>query len=441
MGDYYWNSFMTIAAAASTNAFQGLFRKRDTAAVYPCTISLQRCKVGARKPETPTFMTVAPSLREMFPRDQRERQCANTLNSRGWTLQEQILSRRLLLFGQIQVSFACSNMLASENTPCGEPRRAGDFAMRGGQSDLPYLQGVIRSAKVHSGSMLPTPECFHYDAWNAMLVEYSKRKLTKQEDLFPALSGLARRFYELMLDRDDVYLAGIWKSDLKRSLLWMSPPDGPPGGPPDGSHCGVATRRHDAYTAPTWSPLSVEITGKTHVVLDEMIIREDGELAVNSGLFVVLSASTTPKGSNPFGEVAAGELKARCRMKTVRLGFNSKGFPFIFDIDVKENFAPVREDVSEELDPFRSGEREVANPTWEEEINFDPGAPSLYCVPVILEERSTTTAGLTEFMYIGLVLVVGESGEGVVYRRVGLSHIPKDFDWFESCPESEITIW
>lgn len=47
--------------------------------------------------------------------------------------------------------------------------------------------------------------------WPNVLQNYSTSKLTYQHHLLPALSGLARRLYEVSLS---TYLAGLWWTDL-----------------------------------------------------------------------------------------------------------------------------------------------------------------------------------------------------------------------------------
>src|SRR5207248_260838 len=47
--------------------------------------------------------------------------------------------------------------------------------------------------------------------------DYSRRKLTKQEDVFAALAGITTYFQECS---SDVPVAGLWKRDLHFGLLW-----------------------------------------------------------------------------------------------------------------------------------------------------------------------------------------------------------------------------
>ena len=76
-----------------------------------------------------------------------------------------------------------------------------------------------------------------YQTWRDIIEFYSQCNLTYDTDRLPALSGLATRFKNLS---DDVYLAGMWKSQLQTELEWevLVPP----------SHT-----RPVAYVGPSWS--------------------------------------------------------------------------------------------------------------------------------------------------------------------------------------------
>ncbi|KAF2108727.1 hypothetical protein BDV96DRAFT_259211 [Lophiotrema nucula] len=58
-----------------------------------------------------------------------------------------------------------------------------------------------------------------YRAWRRLVNLYSGCSLTYESDALPAISGLARRFQEVV---EDEYLAGLWLKDLPNGLLWFS---------------------------------------------------------------------------------------------------------------------------------------------------------------------------------------------------------------------------
>lgn len=77
-----------------------------------------------------------------------------------------------------------------------------------------------------------------YNRWQEEVSDYSKREMTKESDILPALSGLAHKVADITCD---LYLAGIWKNDLVKGLLWRT----------------WRGRRLFPYRAPTWSWFSI----------------------------------------------------------------------------------------------------------------------------------------------------------------------------------------
>ena len=60
-----------------------------------------------------------------------------------------------------------------------------------------------------------------YDTWYRAVKDHTVRDATHDEDKLPAISAIARNFAELL---QDDYLAGIWRGDLLRGLLWSTYP-------------------------------------------------------------------------------------------------------------------------------------------------------------------------------------------------------------------------
>ena len=72
--------------------------------------------------------------------------------------------------------------------------------------------------------------------WEFIVNAFMERTLSFSNDKLPAISGIARHVKETR--PNDTYIAGMWKADLPRCLLW--------GG-------GERARRRPAYRAPSWS--------------------------------------------------------------------------------------------------------------------------------------------------------------------------------------------
>lgn len=108
---------------------------------------------------------------------------------RGWTLQEWILSPRVLHLDSITM-WDCFDSYADELF-----RR---------YMERPRL--IRHPAELGKGI-----------SWAFIVEEYSKRRVTHEKDRLPALAGLAAR-YSQATGRS--YLAGLWREDLPGSLLW-----------------------------------------------------------------------------------------------------------------------------------------------------------------------------------------------------------------------------
>lgn len=78
--------------------------------------------------------------------------------------------------------------------------------------------------------------------WDRIVGEYSSRQITYDKDRLPALAGLAARYAQAT---GHTYLAGLWREDLPRSLLWMCS---------DHQATGRANRH-----APSWSWASLDV--------------------------------------------------------------------------------------------------------------------------------------------------------------------------------------
>lgn len=71
--------------------------------------------------------------------------------------------------------------------------------------------------------------------WKSTVESYSTKKLTIETDRLPALSGIAKRFQNVLGGR---YLAGLWEQHLVSGLAWVTYYPG---------------KRPEKYIAPSWS--------------------------------------------------------------------------------------------------------------------------------------------------------------------------------------------
>ena len=204
MGQIYARSLVTIVAAAGIDANSGL------PGISTQARSLQRIS-GPLKGGV-LLETCAPKLRRKSEDMDWSRQPYYLKNSkwdtRGWTFQEKVLSRRCLFFMEEQVYWECQCASWCEET-CLETSPEYRFAWEGRDpwffSDRKFPVGK----KMAGGDVIW--------AFSALVEEYTSRTLTFEQDAYRAFSGLVRILGDLT---GADFLLGIHVSEFNRSLCW-----------------------------------------------------------------------------------------------------------------------------------------------------------------------------------------------------------------------------
>ncbi|EHK19258.1 uncharacterized protein TRIVIDRAFT_128433, partial [Trichoderma virens Gv29-8] len=178
------------------------------------------------------------------------------INTRGWTLQEALLTPRLLIFTNMHMVWKCQSGYQPDfhatSRDANERRRGEDSPWR------------------------------TYSTWHSILNKYTTRQLTEENDRLPAISAIAQAFAAHFKTE---YHAGLWGRFLVHDLMWenwLSNPNATKTG------------------APSWSWATMK-----------------GELQYDGGntdyaRAEVVSCRTTPvSDKNPFGAVTGGDLVIR----------------------------------------------------------------------------------------------------------------------------------
>ena len=208
MGNTYRHSQCTIAAVKAADSHGGLFTERSALPLAPCQL------VGGLEGGVPDSVYVETMSRAPRP-----------LYKRGWVIQEQCLSRRILAFEAEQVSLTCVSGSATEQTP--------KFI---GHSDHPSLSSLVADAlaarapaalKSHSkgNDTTASTKDIRDDAdhwihrWWDIVNKYTECDLTFASDRFPAIRGLVN----LIEDAKHITMTyGLWRPYLDMELLWYS---------------------------------------------------------------------------------------------------------------------------------------------------------------------------------------------------------------------------
>ena len=172
MGSVYIFSKLNIAAAHGSNGLAGCFSQRD-----PMQVARTITKAVEGLPGR--IYEFMEETEEVWQR------CVDSapLHQRGWVFQERMLAPRTLHFCQSQVIWGCLKERSFE----------GMNSYRGKFDDLRYM------------------------SWEKIVEHYTKSSFTCEGDMLVALSGLARAKQSLV---QSPYIAGLWKTELPRNLLW-----------------------------------------------------------------------------------------------------------------------------------------------------------------------------------------------------------------------------
>ena len=272
MGLVYRHAAVTIVAAASTGADSGCFQQLRDGSVFPCKIGTVSLPASACAQHSAHAISVY--AHSSYPRTPMGRDDAfrprGPLDDRGWVLQEELLSGRMLVFSSHGLFWECSGMDASEFLPFGKKPL-------GGRATLTRLGSSIRPASVslqlasppmryalnfkryvswaESGQhSLEFRRKYFYAAWKEIVENYTSRALTIENDRYVAIQGLVDAVSPSL---EDSCYAGLWVSDLASQLLWrvdeqkveLSPC------PHCGTHAGIRrTRRERRKSEPIGSP-------------------------------------------------------------------------------------------------------------------------------------------------------------------------------------------
>lgn len=203
------------------------------------------------------------------------------LSDRGWTLQERLLSPRTIHYGRTEMYWECQCCIFAED---GAMFRRTFTAATELWASEPREPGKTRQ--------------WH---WTRLVEDFSKRKLTKDFDKLPALSGLANL---IAANTGDTYLAGLWKSSLMTELGWSVKAFEPHHHCDDPEHDASMPAAHKTavkypsqYRAPSWSWASIDAE-----------IDYIGSISKGEYLASLVDASVKPFGKDPFGRLASGHL-------------------------------------------------------------------------------------------------------------------------------------
>ena len=394
MGDVYRNAKITISAMSSPGTEFGMLCEREG---FPLSCRLDWIS-SIYEDSTSIYLRSSSHLWDVNMK-------SSPLNTRGWTLQEALLSPRTLSYGTQQMLWECQECRIDEG---GRPVAPGEK-----YREKKFIQDLLnakanskKQAMLRRMGAISIPTFLNqwtlklqqpYDRWFDIILEYTSRRLTVATDVLPALSGLAKAFQNLLGDR---YCAGLWANDILRGLMWQRRCLEPEAA----SRLLRQLKPHD-YIVPSWSWASILGRRVTYLYPPT-----DGYCVIEEQA-KVLEVSTAPRFDDPFGQIKGGYLMIQasyCEVQDPRIGINEdayKGAP-ILQSKLHKEFTNVPDIQAE----FHQQHQEHKGQKF----------GVLLLAKCFTERGLETRKGWTKFPDITLLIVETTGMLGNEYRRVGL---------------------
>ncbi|KAJ0119416.1 Uncharacterized protein HZ326_31796, partial [Fusarium oxysporum f. sp. albedinis] len=297
------------------------------------------------------------------------------LLTRGWAIQERVLSKRILHFGASCLLWECHESRVTETNP-------------GDTDSLAYSytgEDFISAFK----DMDNRQEDDFMRSWYQFIAVYSSTNFSFHTDKLPALSGIATRVKD-RFPQD--YIAGIWELAIPEGLAWMARETEEPDPGSDLPSWCWATRRSVSFfflwDNNDWNPM-----------------------------IQVKSWSVTTNGPQTSGQI----LQARLIISGIFKGIDLSDLSLIFKFGSKTD-AEWTDNVTSltALDPGFSVDRLV----------FIDDARSIKAIgnhhPCLLIGKSYPPLNSTEKRLVGVALILeptGRVGLFQEYRRIGLASL------------------
>ena len=263
MSDIFANATVTLAASSARDASGGLLRKRE-----PYPIADNCCLRFRDINNDPCDKVKVLYVKDLWNENVHTQPMrGQPLDQRGWTLQERLLSNRVLSFESDKMWWECSSFTMMESLHMPLTRTTSNLFLAKKQ-------------------MLGLSANEVYDWWLKATSEYCKRRLTYPMDALPAIAGVANVVSQLT---NDIYLAGLWQNDLARGLTWKRDPTS--------SLAEMPVRKVELpYRAPSWSWARSDI----HAAQISCVPHNDNRV---ESLISLVAVDIKTDGANPFGRV------------------------------------------------------------------------------------------------------------------------------------------
>ena len=256
----YGNAYVTICTCSSENATNGLLHFRE---------AWRHSNKACRLHEQGWLLNQDMPLIEVRDRA--------PIFSRGWILQEERLSPRILYLCGQRAYWSCSEAQRTEGINLSSSHQSS-LSLDSSNSVLRPPQEFLETRRSCQLEQL-------HQQWLDMVKDYVKRGLADAADRFDAISGLAAQYLIAYTDhnsdvKNQEYLAGLWRTTFAQDLAWCV------------TQPKAGNSRLDGI-APTWSWASLPLN--TIIVMHNALDKSKGT--------VKLLETTNPSDKRSSAEI------------------------------------------------------------------------------------------------------------------------------------------
>lgn len=317
------------------------------------------------------------------------------VNTRGWVLQERLMSPRVLHFCHDQVGWECACHNISQTATSDKKQISNTTGNDSRYHDI--IAGIQRrmlDANDGTDGVCPTTYS-PIDLWDAVVNAYTKTTVSFSKDKLVALSGLAKIIFK---ETKCAYVAGLWRTHLASQLLWYIEPAFDHR---DRSFSNPATFGA-TYRAPSFSWAAIDVT--SHGITYAKVAKQKLFVTIEDTLVDTLSG-------NAFGVVSNARITLRGKLRKARL------------VSIPNNrFAWYLVDRGDlDAEPHRNVYLDC--PLRDTDCIDNPDA-HVYVLPVAEE---ITYGGTTRNLYL-ICLILRAGGEKGTFKRVGMTKLSQFMD-------------
>lgn len=296
MGQIYENAFLTIAASSAKGSDDGFLEPNKCPSLSaPIRLNgelLEAYWVPYGRGLIDSHM-YTPAWGEK-PRPVRD---VEPLHHRGWTFQEALLSKRILLFSTFQPYWICRKSSRSGGEPSPEK--------------------FLTAVELQDTLSAPTDDSRQPDLsqdsdsglkWLHRAENYSRRVLSVLDDKILAIHAVKEQYIPIQ----GAYFAGVWSNNLAANLLW-STVQRHPRSVSELDRFASAYRKGRITTLPSWSWLSFDGSVRFEVVWHALYLGKINRLAAMSDHIRLLASPQ----ADLFGRLTQSPLRLAGRVKQV----------------------------------------------------------------------------------------------------------------------------